>query len=226
MYAIKNDGCTVESPCGKYIADILLKDGNVVEIQTGTLSSLVPKLKYFLEEKKKVTVVYPLAVEKNIETFCPETGAKRIKRSPKKLNICSIFRELTKLYPFLLNRNFTLEVIEVEITEERTESSEPMQSKNGRRRFRKNWNKTGKRLEQAGITHVFHGKTSWKKLLPAVLLSKEKEFTSKEFFMELKEKFPKAKKKESDIMLWVYTKMELFERTGEKKGNAYIYRPL
>ena len=62
------------------------------------------------------------------------TGKTSRKKSPKKMRLTSVFRELTKLYPFLLSRNFTLIVLETQITEERTVYGTKMQSKNGRRR--------------------------------------------------------------------------------------------
>ena len=54
IYAMKHDGARTEVTCGKYIADILLEDGGIIEIQTGTLASLAPKIAYFLAEKRKI----------------------------------------------------------------------------------------------------------------------------------------------------------------------------
>ncbi|MBQ0040136.1 MAG: hypothetical protein KBS64_06905 [Treponema sp.] len=226
IYALQNEGAQTEVPCGKYIVDILLSDGGIIEIQTGTLASLAPKIAYFLKEKRKIRVVHPLAVEKYIETFDEKTGKTRRKRSPKRLSIPSVFRELTKLYPFLTDRNFTLEILEAIITEERTDYGSLEKSDNSRRRFRKTWNKTGKRLDDAGKARTFHTRNDWKKLLPSSLLKKDMEFTSSDFHSALAEMYPKAKKQETSIMLWVYVKMGFFERTGEKKGNAFVYRVL
>lgn len=226
LYALQNEGSKTEVPCGKYIADIMKEDGSIIEIQTGTLSSLAGKIEYFSDEKRHVTVVFPLPVEKFIEKTDECTGKTSRKKSPKKMRLTSVFRELTKLYPFLLSRNFTFIVLETQITEERTVYGTKMQSKNGRRRFMKNWQKTGKRLDSIIGEHVFHGKTSWKKLLPNCFFSTEMEFTSTLFHREIEKKFPGTTKKESDLMLWVYTKMLFFERLEEKKGNSYIYRLL
>lgn len=225
FYAVQNEGAQKEVPVGPYIADILLKNGGIIEIQTGTLTSLAPKIAYFLAEKRKIRVVHPLAVEKFIETFDSVKNIVRRKKSPKKLTLPSAFRELTKLYPFLLDRNFTLEIVESVITEERIDYGSVEKSDNRRRRFRKTWNKTGKRLDEMGRTRVLHGKAAWKKLLPPALLKKDAVFTGTEFYKEIAGIYPKAKKEDSNIMLWVYTKMGFFERCG-KQGKAYIYRPL
>ena len=64
------------------------------------------------------------------------------------------------------------------------------------------------------------------KLIPAALLKKDREFTAPEFHRELIVLYPKAKRQETAVMLWVYVKMGFFERTGKKKGNAFIYKPL
>lgn len=226
MYAIQHEGAQTEVQCGPYIADILLEDGGIIEIQTGTLSALVPKIAHFLAENRKIRVVHPLVTEKYIETTDKNTKTTRRKKSPKKLNFPSAFRELTKLYPYLLNRNFTLELIEVSVTEERIDYGNLEESDNRRRRHRKTWNKTGKRLDEIGKKLELHGKSSWKKTIPAELLKKDRKFTSTDFHREIISIYPKTKRQDSSIMLWVLSKMGLFERTGEKSGNAFVYRPL
>ncbi|WP_407397464.1 hypothetical protein [Treponema sp.] len=225
IYAGKHEGAQKEAPCGHFIADILLADGGIIEIQTGTLASLAPKIAYFLAEKRKIRVVHPLAVEKYVETTDENGKILRRKKSPKKLNLTSVFRELTKLYPYLLDRNFTLEIVEAKIIEERIDYGSTEKADNSRRRHKKTWNKTDKRLDELGKATVLHGKTAWKKLIPTALLKKDREFTAPEFHRELLELYPKAKRQETSVMLWVYVKMGFFERIG-KKGNAFLYSPL
>nr|WP_318710802.1 hypothetical protein [uncultured Treponema sp.] len=226
IYAGRHDGAQKEVQCGPFIADILLSDGGIIEIQTGTLASLAPKIAYFLGEKRKIRVVHPLAVEKYVETTDESGRIIRRKKSPKKLNLTSVFRELTKLCPYLLDRNFTLEIVESKITDQRTDFGSIEKADNSRRRHRRTWNKTGKRLDELGKATVLHGKAAWKKLIPAALLKKDREFTAPEFHRELIVLYPKAKRQETAVMLWVYVKMGFFERTGKKKGNAFIYKPL
>lgn len=140
-------------------------------------------------------------------------------KSPLKKNIYSVFKEITALIPILLEKNFTLEIIEAEITEERVKTEEPVQSKNKRRRFKKNWQKTGKRLEQTGKIFTLHGKSSYKKLIPKNLPDT---FTSKDFFELLKKNAPLVKRNDANLMLWVLSKIEIISTVG-KKGNAKIY---
>jgi len=181
IYSLKNEGSIQEKEVGSYIADIVTKQGNIIEIQTGSLSSLKKKCQYYLSENKKITVVYPLVKEKFIETFDKRNSQLRKRKSPVKKNIYTTFKELTGIYPLLLDPGFTLEVVEVIITEERIDNGELEQSKNKHRRFRKTWNKEGKRLEEIqGIT-IFHGKKRYLSLLPDNL---PEEFTVKEVFQQ------------------------------------------
>lgn len=219
IYSLENPGSVTETKVGKYIADILTSEGNVIEIQTGSLGHLLPKVMDFMEEGRKITVVYPLVTVKYIETEKLD-GKIQKRKSPSKKNLYSIFRELTALCPILLDKKFTLEVLEVTMTEQRKETQEAVQSKNRRRRFCKNWIKTGKRLNEVLRKHVFHGKKSYTELLPESL---EKEFLFKDFHGSLKQMNPKIKADEAHLMLWCYTKMGLIENIG-KEGRFNKYR--
>ncbi|MBP5443189.1 MAG: hypothetical protein J6Y60_08105 [Treponema sp.] len=218
LYSIENEGSIVEAKAGKYIADVLTKEGNVIEIQTGSLSHLLSKCMFYISEKRKVTVVYPLATTKTIKTFDADGTKVSSRKSPKKLNVYSIFRELTSLCPILLDRNFTLEVLEVSVTEERINSPEPVQSRNGRRRFPKKWQKKDKRLDEIVQKHVFHGKKSYMKLFPKNL---PEVFLFSDFYEGLC-RDAKVKKDDARLMLWVYTHMGLVEYLG-KDGRFNTY---
>ncbi len=177
----KNSACFRQ----KDIFDIVTADGNVIEIQTGSLGHLLPKVLYLCAENRAVTVVYPLAVTKYIQTNNQADGTIRKRKSPVSASIYSyrFFRELTSLCPVLLDKRFTLEVLEVTMTEERTASDDLLQSANGRRRFRKNWNKTGKHLDSIDNKWIFHGRTSWIALLPKKYSSRKAgEFTVSDLY--------------------------------------------
>ncbi|MBP5357785.1 MAG: hypothetical protein J6Y69_01195 [Treponema sp.] len=218
LYSIENEGSRIEEKAGKYIADVLTKDGDVIEIQTGSLAHLLAKCMFYISEKRKVTVVYPLVTSKTIRTFDLSGETIQSRKSPKKQGIFSIFRELTALCPVLLNKNFTLEVLEVNVTEERLKTTVPVQSKNSRRRFPKQWQKKDKRLDEILTKHIFHGKKSYMDLLPKNL---PEPFLFKDFYEGLS-KDAKLKKDEARLMLWVYSHMGLIEHLG-KQGRFNIY---
>ena len=221
LYQLSTGGIA-EAKVGGYVADVLTPEGFIIEIQTSTLSSLKPKLSFFLSQGRKVTVVYPLAVTKTIETRDERTGEVTRRKSPIKKNIYSTFRELTGLATLLLNESFTLEVLEVHITEERLKLDRAVQSRNNRRRIKKDWLKTGKRLEQLCAKTVLCGRASYERLLPEGLPSA---FSKADLYTLLCKQNPavKIKKDDASLMLWVLEKAGLVECTG-KNGKAKLYR--
>lgn len=220
IYSLKNEGSIQEKEIGSYIADIVTPQGNIIEIQTGNLASLKKKIVFYISEKRKITIVYPLIKEKYIEVYDIKTSQIRKRKSPVKKNIYSIFKELTGIYSILLNPNVTLEVVEVVITEERLDNGKLEQSKNKRRRFKKTWNKQGKRLEEIQGIKIFHGKKRYLSLLPENSIH---EFTVKDIFNKLKEQDKTIKENDIRLMIWTFSKMNLIEQT-EKKGKSYLYK--
>ena len=222
LYSLNSPGSKKEAPVGPYIADIEEKDSSIIEIQTGNLSSLLKKCSYYISQKRKVKVVYPLVTEKYIKTFDSTKAEVRKRKSPVKKNIYSIFRELTGLYPLILDRRFYLEVVEVVVTEERRDDGLLKQSANGRRRFRKTWTKEGKCLEKIGKSTILHGKKSYKALLPKNL---RENFSVKNLFEELKKEGKKVTLNQVHLMVWVLSHASIIEYTG-KEGKSNIYRLL
>lgn len=221
LYAIENPNSKKEEKVGPYIADIVTAKKDIIEIQTGSVSSLFKKINYFLNEGRKVKVVYPLAACKYIETCSVTKKEKRRRKSPVTKNIYSIFRELTGLHTLLLDKNFTLEVLLITMTEEREETKEAVQSKNGRRRFKKNWLKSGKRLESIEEKIIFNKREDYISLFPQDL---GESFTINEMYQQLFAKKIKGLKKDSlRLMLWLYKKLDLVEECG-KEGKSKVFK--
>ncbi|MBQ9538284.1 MAG: hypothetical protein IJU95_03350 [Treponema sp.] len=218
LYKENNEGSELEAQYGPYIVDIKTADGGVIEIQTQSLGHLADKVKYFTSKRKKIRVVFPIVKNKLIETRLLD-GTVRKSRSPIHKSIYTSFRELTKLTPYLLSPYFFLDMVEVSIVEEREETEEKVQSRNGRRRFRQNWLKSGKRVKEIGKLTSFHGKKSWKALLPKSI---PRDFHKGDLHKALTDDGVKLKPNDTSLMLWVYSKMELMER--HKEGRGYIYK--
>lgn len=211
MYVTTYGGKT-EVDAGKYICDVITDKGDVIEVQTGNLGKLYPKIKTLLETRK-VTLVYPLPVEKIIE-LKDETGiiiSKR--RSPKRIDIYSLFDELTGLYPILLEPGFTLEVLSVSITEHRIRTPEPVQLANKSRRFRKNWYKTGKSLNELKGRRSFSKKEDYLELLSETLPDS---FSASDLAASGAGTYART-------MLWVLRKMGLVV-PDEKRGRTHYYK--
>ncbi len=210
-YASQYDGQT-EVKADGHIYDILCKDGQVIEIQTKSLSKLAPKIKDSLDKGHKVRLVYPLVYRTRI-ILTSEDGELISKRlSPKKGCIYDILRELTGLTDILLTPDFTLEVITINMIEHRIRTVEPAQTKNKSRRFRKNWLKVNKRLEEVLETKQFKTKKDYLSLLPKDL---PKEFCAKDLNLP----------KYAHILLWVLSRIPVIKQT-QTKGKTKFYKKM
>lgn len=214
LYALKENAQT-EVLKNNHIYDVLKSDGTIIEIQTKNLGKLYAKTKDSLNLGLKCTIVHPIATETIIITKDKDGNTLSKRKSPKKNSIYSIFRELTSIYPLLLENNFKLEVLETIITEERIKTETPVQSKNKQRRFKKNWNKTDKKLNEILNTRIFETKNDYLELLPE---GHSEEFTTKEIQTLLKQNknLPKSAANYTSLMVWVFNKMGLIEQTGTK----------
>ena len=208
-YAAQYNGQT-EVEADGHIYDILCADGQVIEIQTKNLSKLAGKIKDTIEHGHKVRLVYPLVYRTRI-ILTSENGELISNRlSPKKGCIYDILRELTGLTDVLLNKKFTLEVITINMIEHRVRTAEPVQTTNRSRRYKKNWLKANKRLDDILETKQFKSKKDYLALLPEDL---PEEFCAKDLKLS----------KYAHILLWVLSRIPAIEQTS-KKGRSYYYK--
>ncbi|HAH60623.1 MAG TPA: hypothetical protein DCL73_00835 [Treponema sp.] len=220
LYSLEN-GCRTEVECDGKIYDIVDSRGNVTEIQTKNVSKLLIKTMSALENGRNVKIVHPVVREKHIELYGKDGKCISRRKSPVKGSIYDIFDELTGLYPVLLKKNFSLDVLEITMTERRIRTQEPVQSPNGRRRFRKNWNKTDKTLGQILSTRTFCGAADYLALIPEQCLP---EFSAKELAAALKadKSLPASAAARAHIMMWVLYKMNLIQMK-EIKNRFHYY---
>lgn len=215
FYAARHGGKT-EAQVEKWICDIVCDDGTVIEIQTKNVSALHEKASRLLALGKKLVIVHPIITRKTIRTFAPSGEELSAKKSPKKESIYSMLRELTGMCDILLHELFSLACPLITTEEKRVTSEEPVQSKNGRRRFKKAWLKTDKSLLSIDGEIVFHGEERYRALLPKSL---PEEFSSAELSCALE----KDGKRYANLILWLLHRMNLIERT-EKRGRTFYYR--
>lgn len=220
FYAVQNNGKTEINEDG-HIYDIVADTGEIIEIQTKNLSQLKTKIEDILQHDKKIKLVHPLVINDSI-TLTDQDGHFLYKRkSPKKGNIYDIFKELTGLTNLLLNDNFSLDIVEINMSEHRVKLPEPVQSKNKKRRIKRDWIKVDKHLEEILTIHNFSKKEDYLKLLPSTL---PLEFIVNDFKNELENQgFPKRTINESNRIIWVLKNMNLISQIG-KKGKAYLYK--
>ena len=219
FYSVTKNGRTEISLNG-FIYDVVTDNNGIFEIQTKNLSKLLPKIMTTLENDGKITVVYPIVAEKRIVLYDDEGKIISNRKSPKRQTLYSLFDELTGIYPVLLNKNFTLEVLEIKMIEERKHVKEPVQSKNNKRRFKRDWIKINKRLEDIIKTTQFKTAADYLALLPSNLTET---FCAKDLYNAyIKAKdYPAEAAKKAHLILWVLSRMEIIEFTGIKNRSKY-----
>ena len=106
------------------------------------------------------------------------------------------------------------------MTEERTRTSEPVQSKNGRRRFRRNWLKTGKRLDTIINTRRFSKASDYLALLPPLPTP----FCAKDLktALEKQKNLPKSAANSAHLIICVLSHAGFITAT-ETKGRIKYY---
>ncbi len=218
LYAQDYNGQTEVERFG-HIYDIVTET-SVIEIQTGNLSKLLPKILDTLDHGLKVKIVWPLVESKWIESRNENDEILSCRKSPVRQSIYNLFDEITGLYPVLLHPDFSLDVIRVTTIEKRTRYTDPVQTPNKSRRFRKNYLKTGKELKEIISVQTFSKAEDYINLIP---FSLEEEFCAKDLTGKLRsdKALPSSASKKAHITMWVLRKMELLEETSVKNRSHY-----
>jgi len=94
-----------------------LNEYGIIEIQTKNFASLRKKLTYLLNEKKDVTIVYPILRNKKIIWLNSENERDFNRISPRHKDIFSAFKELYKIKPFLENPHLHLHFVYIDVIE-------------------------------------------------------------------------------------------------------------
>lgn len=116
-YYEPNEACH-EVPCGTFVADVL-SDGHIFEIQSRAFERLLPKLGSFLEQYD-VTVVFPVAVRKEISWIDPATGeCSKPRVSNKHGHVLDLFPELYRIRSLLAHPHLHFRVVLLNVSEHR-----------------------------------------------------------------------------------------------------------
>ena len=196
----------IESPHGDYRVDVVRGD-LLIEIQTRSFSSIRDKLRD-ITKSNRVRLVHPIADRKWIIRLDRDGKQVSKRKSPKRGKIEDIFYELVYLPKLLIEPNFELEVVLVDLEEFWIDDG-----KGSWRRRR--WSIHDKRMIELNERRLFKSPEDFKTLIPETLQS---EFTSRMFSKEIG-----LNTRLSQKMLYCLTKMDVVERNG-KKGRAYLYR--
>ncbi len=200
------EGSVYECPVKNYYADIKTPRG-LIEIQTGSFSSLKKKLPNLLEDYP-VKLVYPLAAEKFILTL--EEDGKTIKsrrKSPKKQSLYHAAGQLLYIPEVLLHPDFELELL-MTIEEE-------IRIDDGLGSWRRKGVSLSDRILIKIIQHsIFKEPGDYLSLLPKGLPG---EFTNGDIFKAIS-----GNRRTAGQISYLLKKLNLIECTG-KIGNSQIF---
>ena len=103
----------------RFVADVLLPDGQIFEIQTGKLFPLVKKMEFYMQETAHpVCILHPLMTRKHISWMDPETGElQKRTRSSKSEQPLHALAQLRPFLPYLEDPRFSLLLLSLEAEE-------------------------------------------------------------------------------------------------------------
>jgi len=195
-----------EVKSGDYVADGIRKDGEYIEIQTGSFAPLIKKVKAFAATNK-VRVVHPIAVNKIIEVFSPGGKLLYRRKSPVHGSKWNIFNALLHAPQLPLIKGVVIEIALIDITEKRI--------KDGKGSWRrKGISLCDKEMSAWRESHVFSKPKDFLLFIP---FKKKEEFTVSTLAQKTD-----IDKEISRKALYVLTKMKVVKRIG-RKGRAWVY---
>jgi len=200
-------GGKTEVETGDYVADGLRKDGEYIEVQTGSFGPLKKKVSE-LAKNAKVRIIHPIAIIKKIEVYDTKGNLLYRRKSPSRGSLWNLFDALLSAPELPLLRGVSVEVVLADITEKRI--------KDGKGSWRrKGISKQDKLLSAYHESVIFSKKNDYMRFF--VPFKKGEEFTVSLLAQKAGIKTEMARK-----ALYVLTKMKVVTRVG-KKGHAWVY---
>jgi hypothetical protein len=160
---LASPGDRLEARVGGKVVDLLRASGEIVEVQTGNFGKISDKLLGLAAEGRKVRLVHPIAVEREIRRLDPKTEELvSTRRSPKRGDLYSVFDELVNAPELIASRNLTLELILVRIAEVKVRDGSG------------SWRRKGDRIVDRELVELissrsFRTKSQWFALIPKSL---------------------------------------------------------
>ena len=207
-YQYSGSGGATETSIGDYICDAQTSEGEIIEVQTGSLGPLKQKAKD-LARTGKVRIIHPIIFQKHIELYDAK-GKKllRKRKSPKKGSAWDLFNALIYAPELPLLKNLTIELVIADIVEKRVDDGSG------------SWRRRGVRIADHTLA-ALHQSIVLKKpkdYLQFIPFIKKEDFTVKDLSEKAKIDIHLARK-----TLYVLSKIGLVERIG-KRDRAFIYR--
>jgi hypothetical protein len=153
-------GDTVEGPVGGYVIDIV-RDGELVEIQTASFASAARKLRRLVADHR-IVLVHPIAAERWLVRVDADGAVTDRRRSPKRGLPLDLFHELVAFPELIGDPNFAVEL--VLIREEEIRGPVP---DGARYRYPRLWWRLDRRLIEVVETIRIDTPSDLLRLLPA-----------------------------------------------------------
>jgi len=205
-YRYAGPGGKTEAEVGEYVADGISKEGEYIEVQTGSFGPLKKKVKEFASHGK-VRIIHPIAVTKRIEVY--DTNGKLLyrRKSPVRGSLWNLFDALLHAPELPLIKGVTLELVLADITEKRVKDGKG------------SWRRKGTSIKDRELS-AWHESILLKKpadYLRFVPFKKKEEFT-----VSLFAKHAELDKWTARKVLYVLNKMKVVKRIG-KKNRELLY---
>ena len=200
------DGGKSEVEAGDFIADGIRKNGEYIEVQTGSFGPLKKKVTEFAS-RGKVRIIHPVIIKKYIEVYDIDGKLLHRRKSPKQGTVWNLFNVLIHAPHLALLKGVTIEAALVDVTEKRVKDGKG------------SWRRKGISILDKEMTAfhesiVFAKKSDYRRFIP---YKKGEEFTSFSYTQKTGiDKWTAYK------VLYVLNIIKIVERTG-KKGNSWIY---
>lgn len=201
-------GDRFEHPIDGYVIDVV-RDGLLIEIQTGGFTPLRDKLARLLE-RHRVRLVVPIARTRTIVRVAEDGTPLSRRRSPKEGRIEDVFERLASIPSLVAHERFELELLEIDEVERRVHRP-------GRAWRRKGWQVQGRELVTIVERNLIRGVADLVALLPASLPAL---FSTAD--IERRAAMPRSLAQQ---MVYCLKAAGAVARTG-KIGNAHLYRRL
>jgi hypothetical protein len=192
---------------GAYVCDGVTKDGDMIEVQTGSFGPLKTKIPRLLLQGP-VRLIHPIILRKTIETWDDRGTLLRRRLSPRKGTAWDLFDALIHAPELPRLKGLSVELALVDVLETRI-----MDGKGS-------WRRRGASIADRSITEyhetmVFNAPRDYRYFLP---FKAGEPFTAKNLGEKAGIRADIARK-----VLYVLTRIGLAERTG-KAGKAYLYQ--
>lgn len=207
-YRYSGSGGATETLAGSYVCDGCTKDGELIEVQTGSFGPLREKVKNLCRESK-VRIIHPIIEQKIIELY--DARGRRLlhrRKSPRKGSAWDLFNALLYAPELPLIKNLTIELAVIDVIEKRIDDGEG------------SWRRKGVSIADRSLA-AWHDSVVLKKprdYYQFVPFTGNESFTVRSFGEKAGISISIAHK-----VIYVLKKMSLVEQTG-KQGRAFLYQ--